>query len=494
MRLYRFAIENSLYEVSGGDTIEHTSSNGRFLYYVDTKVSPVAGTQSDNAPVAFYLGYMNPEYKGSEWRYEDPSYIGRTLEVMRYERELWQTSTWKRVGSDLGWEIYQKPSRKQWVLMAMPTSRSVRELMVVPVESSIWKWWSRDRVIADMRNQTAVEDLIRGSGIEGSLGKSRAESSGGAVEVVVEPVYATIKHRMRSHRVKLGFDYPFNPDHYNPYGSDKGWPLYSVDGKQWKVSYDIGDPEKTAVFTPFRMEEDGGNSSPVIDINIVDMPLRFTNIVANGEITRVVLRDGSPFDPNNYQIYDIDPEGWPIFLVDRVEWVVKKAYDDTSSLPFAKFERRIIEQSVNVPVDTIYRQGVPMVVELPFDAPFIPSEQTVHGRTHDGWNEYVIGGRLWKVSAVDGVAVFTEMTWPVIEVITEVEKEKEKEEVKEEGVVPVVVVKDDEKKEDPVIIELGGGEKEKEDDMTDPKLEVSYVPFVALVGLLGLFSIMAQRK
>ena len=164
VRLYRFAIENSLYEVASGGNIEHRSGNGRFLYYVDTSVSPIAGTQSENAPVAFYLGYMNPEYSGSLWTYEDPGRMGRTLEVMRYERELWQTSTWKQVGSDLGWEIYQKPSRKQWVLMAMPTSRNKRELMVVPVESSIWRWWSRDRVIADERNQTAMKEALIGEG------------------------------------------------------------------------------------------------------------------------------------------------------------------------------------------------------------------------------------------------------------------------------------------------------------------------------------------
>ena len=461
MRLYRFVIENNLYEVERDKDITHWSDGTKFTYMIDYKsVKPVVSTISDNAPAAYYLGYASSDYAGERWVYVDPGHReGRDLEVSRFERDLWMTRSWRQVGSDLGWEIYQKPSRKQWVLMAMPTSRSVRELMVVPVECNIWRVYTRD---AMLRQETVGDEVI----------------------------YFTIRHGGTERPVILPDDAPFNPDDYTSYGTDNGWPLYTVNGKQWKVTYRLDS--KVAVFKEV-LAVDPVISSPVIDINIVDMPLRFTNIVANGQIDRVVLRDGSPFDPNNYQIYDIDAEGWPIYLVDRVEWVVKKGYDDTSSLPFAKFERRIIEQSVNVPVDTIYRQGVPMVVELPFDAPFIPSEQTVHGRTHDGWNEYDIGGRLWKVSAVDGVAVFTEMTWPVIEVITEVEKEKEKEEVKEEGVVPIVVVKDDEKKEDPVIIELGGG-SESEDDMTDPKLEVSYVPFVALVGLLGLFSIMAQRK
>lgn len=471
VRLYRFAIENSLYEVPSGGNIEHRSFSGRFLYYVDTDVSPIAGTQSDNAPVAFYLGYMNPEYSGSLWTYEDPSRRGRTLEVMRYERELWQTSTWKQVGSDLGWEIYQKPSRKQWVLMAMPTSRSVRELMVVPVESSIWRWWSRDRVIADERNQTAVEEAL--------IVDDRDL-------IKVEPVYATIKHRMSSHRVKLGFDYPFNPDFYNPYGSDMGWPLYSVDGRQWKVSYDIGDPEKTAVFTELKKWDEVDDGSIYGGIDIV-MPTRFTQVIQGDTIHRILLPEGSPFDPYDYQVYDVDPvSGWPIYLVNGTEWMVSEGHEAGvhNGLPYAVFTvRKVTDQRPDIQYTVIYKNKLPITVELGMGAPFVPSEQTSRGTTHDGWEEYDIGGRLWKVSAVDGVAVFTEMTWPDL-VGLDIDPTDTKGE--EEAVKPVITEEEEETGSAVAIIDKVG-------DIVEVELERGYVPFVVALAALGLFSIMAQR-
>jgi len=364
-------------------------------------------------------------------------------------------------------------------------------------------------------------------------------------------LYVSISRNGTIKTVLLPLDAPFNPKDYASFGTDEGWPLYYVNGRQWKVSW---GPEESGVavftelmkwpeeedtyitiyqwqlpmsvktsgnapfditeYTPVGITDDGWNLYNVRGVTWkvwamgghvqytemedsnknTNMPIRWTNIIQNGTIWKVVLRDGSPFDPNNYQIVDVDADGWPIFLVDRIEWVVKVSYDDASALPFAKFERRIIERPVNVAVDTIYRNGVAVDVELGSDAPFIPSQQTVAGISHDGWPEYNIGGRLWKVSSDRGVAVFTEMTWPIE--IVEAPSEKKEPEVTDQMIpgdreiveTPIKVI------ENVPDVEVPLSNGSTADSSADLKLEVEYVPFVVLVGLLGIFSIAAQRK
>lgn len=360
----RFLIEEKVYDVVTPATIKHFN-----FYYNVAETGSGSGVYTGKsmqmgAPVCYWLGSLDSEMPGQEFIWEGDGFP--TVVCKLFEWYFWDVDRlgYRFASNQNGWKIYTNPQiQTLFVKMILVGSRGP-EVMIVPEKSSAWRRIKRgDYEVGGVDYVDSIAPMID------------------------TDLYVSISHGGTIKTVLLPIDAPFNPKDYSSYGTDEGWPLYSVNGRQWKVSWVNG----VAVFT---------------------------------ELTK-----------------------WP-------------EEEDTYI--------------------TIYQWRLPMSVKTSGGAPFDITKYPAVGITADGWNIYEVNGRTWKVWALSEHVQYTEMILPSVEDLlpgyVDPGKVNEKTDDEKTDVEKTDVEKkiDDEKKTD---INLPG-----------------YVPFVILVGLLGIFSIAAQRK